>query len=228
MHVSDQVRPEELSFEEGVYLVRLARRSVEHYLSTNKLMKVPSDVPPRLLRPGAAFVTITTFYDYSVRELRGCIGHVYAVKPLVKSVIEVAVEAAVGDPRFPPMEPSELDNVTFEVTVLGPLEPLPRNPRERVQGFVIGRHGLVAKRGVYQGLLLPDVPLEYLWDEETFLAETCVKAGMPPTCWLDEETEFYRFSGRVWREEKPLGGIEERDLSREYSMLLERYSSHHY
>lgn len=221
----NQVRPEELAFDEGSYLVRLARRSVEYYFSTGRLMNPPSDTPPKLLRPGAAFVTITTFYEYEVRELRGCIGHVFAVKPLVRSVIEVAVEAAVSDPRFPPMKRDELEKVTFEVTVLGPLEPLPRKPEQRLSSFTIGRHGLVAKRGLLQGLLLPEVPLEYLWDEETFLAETCVKAGMPPTCWLDEETEFYRFSGRAWREKEPLGDIEERDLSKEYAMLLEKYSA---
>ena len=220
----EQVKPGELSFEEGVYLVRLARRSVEYYFKHSKLMPVPEDVPPRLKRPGAAFVTITTFYDYEHRELRGCIGHVVAVKPLVESVIEVAVEAAFNDPRFPPMREEELPRVTFEVTVLGPLEPLPASPEERLNSFTIGRHGLVAKKGFLQGLLLPDVPLEYLWDRETFLAETCVKAGMPPYCWLDPSTEFYRYEGRAWRETKPLGDIEERNLEEEYKRLISRYS----
>ncbi len=220
--VTEQVKPEELSFKEGAYLVRLARRSVEYYFEHNRLMPVPEDVPPRLLRPGAAFVTIMTYYGYDKRELRGCIGHVVAVKRLVESVIEVAVEAAFRDPRFPPMKRSELPRVTFEVTVLGPLEPLPPSPGKRVKAFSIGRHGLVAKRGFMQGLLLPDVPIEYLWDEETFLAETCVKAGMEPGCWLDPETEFYRYSGRAWREIKPMGDIEERDPRREYEETLKR------
>ena len=218
------MHPDELSFEEGVFLVRLARRSVEYYFEHGRLMPPPEDTPARLRRPGAAFVTITTFYSYEHRELRGCIGHGIAQKPLVESVIEVAVEAAFNDPRFPPMSREELPRVTFEVTVLGPLEPLPRSPEERRRAFTIGRHGLVARRGLLQGLLLPDVPLEYLWDEETFLAETCVKAGMPPHCWLDPETEFYRYAGRAWREKEPLGDVEERDLVREYRELLEKYT----
>ncbi len=220
---AEQVRPEELSFEEGEFLVRLARRSVEYYFENRRLMEPPPDTPPRLRRPGAAFVTIMTYYDYERRELRGCIGHVVAIKPLVESVIEVAVEAAFRDPRFPPMSRDELPRVTFEVTVLGPLEPLPSTPEERLKAFQIGRHGLVAKRGPFQGLLLPDVPLEYLWDEETFLAETCVKAGLEPGCWLDPDTEFYRFAGRAWREKEPLGPVEERDLVKEYEELLKRY-----
>ena len=220
----EQVRPEELSQEEGEFLVRLARRSVEAYLTKGERIKPPSDTPERLRRLGAAFVTITTYYGPESRELRGCIGYIFPVKSLVETVIDVAIEAAVNDPRFPPMNSSEFGKVTFEVTVLGPLEPLPREPGKRPKSFTIGRHGLFAKKGILQGVLLPEVPVEYLWDEETFLAETCVKAGMPPSCWLDPEVEFYRFSGRDWREKEPHGPVEERDLSKEYRELLEKYA----
>ncbi len=220
----EQVKPEELSLEEGEFLVKLARRSVETYLAKGERIKPPSDTPEKLRRLGAAFVTITTYYGPESRELRGCIGYIFPVKSLVETVIDVAIEAAVNDPRFPPMNPGELDKVTFEVTVLGPLEPLPREPAKRSKSFTIGRHGLFAKKGILQGVLLPEVPVEYLWDEETFLAETCVKAGMPPSCWLDPEVEFYRFSGRDWREREPRGPVEERDLAKEYRELLEKYA----
>ena len=221
--MSEQVRPEELSFEEGEFLVKLARRSVEAYLTRGERIKPPENTPDRLRRLGAAFVTITTYYGPESRELRGCIGYIFPVKSLVETVIDVAIEAAVNDPRFPPMNQNELDEVTFEVTVLGPLEPLPDNPEERPKSFTIGRHGLFAKKGIMQGVLLPEVPVEYLWDEETFLAETCVKAGMPPSCWLDPSVEFYRFSGRDWREKEPRGPVEERDLVKEYRELLRKY-----
>jgi len=215
------VRPEELSFEEGEFLVRLARRAVEYYFEHGEVMPVPDDTPPRLLRKGAAFVTIETFYSYEVRELRGCIGYVEPVKPLAEAVIDVALQAAFHDPRFPPLRREELPRVTFEVSVLGPLERLPDDPLERLRSFEIGRHGLVARRGFFQGLLLPQVPVEYLWDEETFLAETCVKAGMEPGCWLDPETEFYRYSARLWRERDPETRIvEERDLRAELAKRL--------
>ena len=219
--MEDIVRPEELSFEEGEFLVRVARRAVEYYFEHGRVMPPPEDTPPRLRRKGAAFVTIETFKSYEVRELRGCIGYVEPVKPLVEAVIEVALQAAFQDPRFPPLSPSELPRVTFEVSVLGPLEELPSDPEARVRSFQIGRHGLVARRGFYQGLLLPQVPVEYLWDEETFLAETCVKAGMEPACWLDPETRFYRYSARLWRERDPeTRAVEERDLAAELAKRL--------
>ena len=149
----------------------------------------------------------------------------YPVKSLAQTVIEVALEAAFNDPRFPPMERDELPRVTFEVSVLGPLEPLPRDPEGRLRAVRPGLHGLVARRGALQGLLLPEVPVEYMWDAETFLAETCVKAGMPPHCWLDPDVEFYRYVARDWREREPLGDVEERSLLREYEEMLRRYGA---
>ncbi len=221
----DYVDPWSLNSRDGVFLVRIARKAVEKYLKEKAIINPPPDTPSILYKRGAAFVTIMTYYSYESRELRGCIGHVVPVKELIRSVIEVSIEAAVNDPRFPPMNINELERVTFEVSVLGRLEPLPRDPGKRINSFKIGRHGLVAKRGFMQGLLLPDVPLEYLWDNETFLAETCLKAGMEPTCWLDENTEFYRYSARVWREKSPLGEVEERLLEKEYEELIKNAST---
>lgn len=222
--MASQVRPEELSKNEGEYLVRIARRAVEHYFEHREKLRPPEDVPPILRRPGASFVTIMTYYDYYNRELRGCIGYIRPVKSLIETVIDVALEAAFNDPRFPPMTRDELERVTFEVSVLSPLEPLPQEPEKRVASITIGRDGLVVSKGLFQGLLLPEVPVEYLWDEETFLAETCVKAGLPPHCWLDSDTEFYRYYTRNWREKEPLGEIEERNLRKEYEELLAKYS----
>lgn len=222
---NEQVRPEELSFEDGAYLVRLARRSVEHHLKHKTPIDVRREASPRLMRKGAAFVTINTFHTPSYRELRGCIGFIAPIKSLAETVATVALDAAFRDPRFPPLNENELDYVTFEVTVLGPLEALPQDPRGRAKAITIGVHGLLVRRGLYQGVLLPEVPVEYLWDAETFLAETCVKAGLDPSCWLDPRTEVYRFTARTWREKTPRGEIEERDLRREYREALMRYAN---
>ncbi len=214
------VRPEELSSEHGEFLVRLARRAVTEYLREGRRVEPPPETPSLLRRKGAAFVTIETVTSRGGYELRGCIGLIYPVKPLAETVIEAAIEAATQDPRFPPMRPEELGRVVFEVSVLGPFEKLPGDPAERVKAVKVGVHGLLVKRGFFQGLLLPQVPVEYLWDEETFLSETCVKAGLPPSCWLDEDTEVYRFTARIWKELEPGGRVVERRLLEELSRRL--------
>jgi len=171
------------------------------------------EVPEKLKKLGAAFVTILT---YPERELRGCIGYVEPVKPLAQTVMEVAVAAATQDPRFPPMSPGELDHVVVEVSVLG--DHTPFRPARRALPYIrIGETGIIIRRGPFSGVLLPEVPVEYCWDPETFIAETCVKAGMPPDCWLDEDTEAVLYRGRTWTEVEPRGEVVERDLKREYA-----------
>ncbi|NOZ30699.1 MAG: TIGR00296 family protein [Crenarchaeota archaeon] len=214
------VDPDELTHEHGEFLVKFSRKVLEYYFKTGNIIKPPQDVDPLLLRPGAVFVTIETYYDYEKRELRGCIGVTRPVKPLIEAVIESTLNSAFHDPRFHPMEEYELDQVTFEVSVLSDYEYLGNTPEERRKGVVIGRDGLIVERPPYAGLLLPSVPIDYLWDKTTFLSETCIKAGLWPDCWLDPKTKVYRFRARVWRERYPLGPVEYRDLREEYRAKL--------
>ena len=208
------IDPEELTFEEGEYLVRLARWSVENYfnLTSSEEPQAPSE---RLRRPGAAFVTIETFRG-GERSLRGCIGYVKPVKPLVETVKDVALQAALNDPRFPPLQPEELDVVTFEVSVLSDMEKAPSDRNGRREFVKIGRDGLFIVYGPFSGLLLPQVPVEYGWSVDEFLSETCVKAGLPWDCWFNPRVEVYRFRAKIWRETRPRGPVEERDLRREW------------
>ena len=214
------VDPEELSDEHGAYLVRLARRALEHIFRTGRPLEPPRDAPEILRRPGAVFVTLETVLPGGRRELRGCIGITRPVYPLVEATIRSAYSSAFEDPRFPPLQEYELDQIAIEVSVLSPFEYLGDTPRERLEGVVIGRDGLVAERGAAAGLLLPSVPVDHLWDRATFLAETCVKAGLWPDCWLDPGTRVYRYRARVWREAEPMGRIEARSLRSEYLSRL--------
>jgi len=211
------IHPSEINFEDGVFLVKLARRAVEEKLLHNRVLKPPVETPKHLYRPGMTFTTIETVVSRNKYELRGCIGFLQPVYSLVESTIISAIEAALNDPRFPPMEPSELDNVVFEVSILSVPEEIVVDDRWKLPSMiVIGRDGLIAERGFYKGTLLPIVPLDYCWDAETFLSETCIKAGLKPDCWLDNKTRIYRYMGRVFREIEPHGVIIEVDMNRVY------------
>ncbi len=210
------VDPEELTHEQGSYLVRFARNTLEKYFKEGRPPDIPSNIDKTLLRPGAVFVTIETYIPGEGRELRGCIGVTRPVQPLIKAVIESTLSSAFNDPRFPPLEEYELDQITFEVSVLSDYEYLGDTPEERVRNLLIGRDGLIVERPPYAGLLLPSVPVDQLWDRVTFLSQTCLKAGLWPDCWLDQRVKVYRFRARVWREIEPKGEIEERSLRREY------------
>src|ERR1039458_6388899 len=120
------------------------------------------------------------------------------IKPLYITVRDTAAYAALRDPRFHPVSVSELSQLEYEISVLSPLRRV-----TDVEQIKVGRDGLLMKNGDSEGLLLPQVPLEQKWNRQTFLEQTCVKAGMHPDCWKDENTDIFKFTAVVFGEHKP-------------------------
>jgi len=126
-------------------------------------------------------------------ELRGCLGTLQNRAGLAGEVIRCAADSASEDPRFPPVSPGELPELSLEISVLGPLEEIEPRP----DAFTIGTHGLVVEQGVRRGLLLPQVATEWGWTGEQFLRQTCVKAGLPPDAWR-QGARVFRFAAEVF------------------------------
>jgi len=203
----------QLTQEEGEYLVKLARKAAETYLKKREILEVPNDVPPKLKEQCGVFVTINTLKG-KTHQLRGCIGFPHPTTPLARAVIESAISSATQDPRFMPMRTEELDQVVFEVSVLTPPEPVEvNNPQDYCSKIKVGRDGLIVERTYCKGLLLPQVPVELNWDEETFLCECCVKAGLSPDSWLLKDTRVYRFQAIIFEETSPKGKIQRKEIS---------------
>ncbi len=201
-----------LTQDEGAFLVKLARKAVEENLKDNVIIAPPRDVSPKLQERSGVFVTINTVKDQN-RELRGCIGFPYPTHPLVRAVVEAAVESATGDPRFPPMKPRELEQVVFEVSVLTPPQQVTAaTPQEYPSRIEVGVDGLIVENGLYKGLLLPQVPVEWEWDSEEFLCQCCLKAGLPPDCWVIKGTKIYKFTSIIAQELTPNGQVVTVDL----------------
>jgi uncharacterized protein (TIGR00296 family) len=205
--------PFELSDEEGKFLVQIARKTVDTYLTSGEKIKPPKEAPTKLYEKCGVFVTINTFKN-GEKSLRGCIGYPYPTNPLVEGVIDNAINAATEDPRFQPLAKKELENVVFEVSVLTPPEPINvEKPQEYLEKIKVGEHGLIVEKGFYKGLLLPQVPVEWGWCDEEFLCQCCVKAGLPPDSWLTKGVKVYQFKGLVFEEETPNGEIRRKSLS---------------
>ncbi|HIP25098.1 MAG TPA: TIGR00296 family protein [Archaeoglobus profundus] len=194
-----------LTIEEGKKAVKLARKAIETYLAENKVIK--DRYSGVFEQKRGVFTTLTKH-----GELRGCIGFPYPIKRLDEAIIESAIAAATDDPRFPPVKLDEMNEIIVEVTILTPPEKLEVKRVELPKHIEIGRHGLMVKRGLFSGLLLPQVAVEYGFDAEEFLSQTCMKAGLPPDCWLVEDTEVYRFEGQIFKEVKPRGDVVEVNL----------------
>ena len=190
-----------LSAEARRKLLEIARKSVELAVREGKRYECPPPGIPVLEQERGAFVTLK-----KNGRLRGCIGHTAPTKPLYLTVRDVAILAALEDPRFPPVRKSELDKLDYEISVLSPLHHV-----LDIGEIRLGRDGLVVKRGAREGLLLPQVPVEQHWDLKTFLRQTCLKAGLPPDAWRDEATDIFAFTAVVFGEEEA-GSVNRRAL----------------
>jgi len=97
--------------------------------------------------------------------------------------------------------------------VLTPPEPVEvENPQDYCSKIKVGRDGLIVERSFCKGLLLPQVPVEWKWDEEAFLCQCCIKAGLPPDSWLLKGTRIYKFSSIIAQETSPNGPIKITDM----------------
>lgn len=174
--------------EERKLLLSLARRTLEAALAGRP--RPPVDVPtPALREPRGVFVTLRRG-----TALRGCIGWVEARRPLAEAIQEMAV-AAARDPRFDPVTADELPDLSIEISALTPARSV-----SSPQDIRVGEHGLVVRREGRSGLLLPQVATDYGWDRETFLRQTCRKAGLPENAWEEAGTEISVFTAEVFGE----------------------------
>jgi AmmeMemoRadiSam system protein B/AmmeMemoRadiSam system protein A len=191
-HAAETVPPFSLTDQEKSELLTLARKSVEYMIEKKEPYAPAPSASETLNREYGAFVTLT-----ENGALRGCIGYTSPVKPLYITVRDTATLAALRDPRFPAVTADELPRLAYEISVLSPLRRV-----TDVDNIKVGRDGLLMKNGDREGLLLPQVPTEQGWDRQTFLEQTCRKAGMDTNCWRDENTDIFSFTAVVINERK--------------------------
>jgi AmmeMemoRadiSam system protein A len=177
-----------LTHEEQRELLRAARRTLEEVLAHHRV-PVIEVASGHLLDKRGAFVTL-----HQAGQLRGCIGTFEADDSLINTVQRMAVAAATTDPRFPPVEAKELPDLDLEISALTPLR------RGTADEVVLGVHGIYITRGIFRGVLLPQVATEHGWDRRTFLEHTCLKAGLRRDAWRDPETKIDLFTAEVFGE----------------------------
>jgi uncharacterized protein len=177
-----------LTDEEKKILLHTARAVIAEKLGLPAAV-VPA--PTEILKTNCgAFVSL-----HREGNLRGCIGLIAAQKPLIDTVREMAQAAAFSDPRFRPLTADELQDTEIEISVLSPFRKI-----TDLGEIVVGTHGLYVRRGFQSGLLLPQVAVEYGWDRNEFLSQTCVKAGLPAQTWRKGGVDVELFSAIVFDE----------------------------
>jgi uncharacterized protein len=181
-----------LNREQRKALLEIARQSIDDVLTGRKPAMNEEALDVELKRPSGSFVTLRTRDG----ELRGCIGSIHPVAPLCQAVSSSAINAAFRDPRFYPVTADEMNELVVEISVMGPIEPV-KNTDE----IMVGRDGLIVSNARSAGLLLPQVATEHGWDRETFLRQTCVKAGLAPDTWHRPGCRIEKFAAEVFGED---------------------------
>ncbi|MCK5290853.1 MAG: TIGR00296 family protein [Thermoplasmata archaeon] len=195
------------SIEEGTLAVRIARKVIECFVEGKPYPDF--NFPESFLAESGVFVTINTHPE---DQLRGCIGYPSPIFSLKRALVKAA-EGSTEDPRFPRLSSEELDRVTVEVSILTSPEQIEvSKATEYPKSIDIGNDGLIVEKGPYRGLLLPQVAVEWKWNEEEFLSQTCMKAGLPPDAWFDKDTKIFKFNSRIFGEISPGGEVEEKTL----------------
>jgi uncharacterized protein len=197
-----------LTLEEGTTAVHYARSVITAVTTHHPHTTTPLNKP--FTDKHGVFCTLHTHPDH---DLRGCIGIPYPHYTL-KDALEEAARSVTHDPRFPPLHPDELDHIIVEITILSKPTPITANtPQDILKKIKIGRDGLIIEHAGRSGLFLPQVPIEQHWDIETYLAELCMKAWLPPDSWLMPDAKLYTFTGQIFTETTPHGTIQETTLN---------------
>ncbi len=197
-----------LSLEQGIFLVKQARKAIEYQLNKKTAPEFPKDDWLSLKR--GLFVTLHTFPE---KELRGCIGFSEPCFSIRDAIMRAAVAAAVEDPRFAPLKDSELDKTIVEVSVLTlPKKIEASTEKEILESITPEVDGLILERNNSSGLFLPQV-----WDElpekKEFLGQLCYKAGISDKdAWCAEGTKLYKFSVQAFEEKTPRGVVAAKDV----------------
>ena len=181
-----------LTAREKTVLLSIARKSIESQTRSNEVYIEPREEKSLNARNGC-FVTIK-----QGGKLRGCIGNFQSELPLFKEVAMMAKASATNDPRFYPMKNIDLDNFSLEISVLSPLHKI-----DDIAEIEVGKHGIYIEKGYHRGVLLPQVATEHDWDRDTFLKQTCIKAGLPTDAWQQEAADIYIFSSQSFGERSP-------------------------
>lgn len=177
-------------------LLKLARKCIAERLGKSEESDVSAEEFPD---KQGVFVTL-----HKDGQLRGCIGFPEAVYPLGEAVVKAAQNAAFEDPRFPPVDEREYENLSIEVSVLTKPELLEvSDPKEYIKKITIGEDGLIIESANgATGLLLPQVATEQGWGPDEFLEHVCLKAGLTQDAWMEPSNKIYTFQCKIYSEDK--------------------------
>jgi len=164
-------------------LLKIARTTLELYIRDHKTPEINAAGFSGILKtPSGAFVTLK-----ENGALRGCIGRFTAEDPLYQVIQQMTIASSTEDNRFPPVDPKEIGKISIEISVLSPMKKI-----SSIDEIIMGKHGIIIKKGYLSGTYLPQVATETGWSKEDFLSHCSHdKAGLGWNGWKDADIYIY-------------------------------------
>ncbi len=192
-----------LSLEQGEKLVKIARKSIEFFSVTRRIVTDLNDEKEfQNLFP--VFIAIK---NQPSNSIRGGIALLNPSIPLWNAVIQTAINAAFKDPRFSEIKSNELNKVVIEVSILTTPEELHGDRKGFPNQLIAGIDGLIIEKGSKKVLTLPSEALELNLDSKKLLELTCRKANLLSTAWFESRTTVYKFQMQTFKEIQPKGQV---------------------
>lgn len=180
-----------LSTKEKKELLVWARSALESAVARNKLPEKPPHLTPGMEKKSGAFITLHT----RTHALRGCIGEILPMRPLWKVIRDRTRSAALEDPRFPPVSPREVPELTIEISLLTAPAAI-----DTPEAIILGQHGVIFSKGHHSAVFLPQVAIEQDWSREQLLTHLARKAGLPDDAWRAPDARFEVFETDIFGE----------------------------
>ena len=189
-----------MNIEEKKLTLKIARYSLKSYLIDKEQPDIDKIKERFLTEYNSDSIFFKTYGCFTTLKrksgtLRGCVGFIKTENTLLKNIISTAILAGTADDRFTPVTLAELEELEMEFSCISPMK-----QTTDINNIEVGKHGLLIVKGYNQGILLPQVAVEYNWDRTTFLQQTCIKAGLSPRAFMDEESKIYSFTAEVFNE----------------------------
>ena len=180
------------------FILKLVRVTLETYTKTKKPIIV-GEYPEELNEERGVFISLYKTTG-GFKHLRGTVGSPFAEKPLIKALMDYAMESC-RDPSFVRLTPEDIDNVQIEVSILGEPELMDVvSSKDYLKHIELGKHGLMLRKGIMTGVILPEVAKQRNWDHEQLLQHLCIKAGLNKNAWTNLSAKIYKFETETFSE----------------------------
>ncbi|MBR9682536.1 MAG: TIGR00296 family protein [Candidatus Aenigmarchaeota archaeon] len=180
------------------FMLKLVKDVIQTWVKTKKPIVV-GEYPEELNKERGVFISIYKTTG-GFKHLRSTVGHAFPTKSVIRALVDYSIMSC-KDASFTYLKPEDLDGIQIKISIAGEPELIDiRSPRDYLSRIQIGKDGLVLRKGIMTGDILPEIPVGNSWDVEKYLKHLCVKTGLASNAWTNLSAKIYKFDTETFSE----------------------------